>query len=370
MKNQLYILILTITIGQNVMAQCDSISAESVANYTALTIDSLEESDGLRDGPDYNGATLYYPDNGDSNLRCMVLVPGFQATQQSVIPWARYLATRGFASMTIGTNRLGDDPSTRARALIDGMETMRAENERISSPLYQRIDTGTIAVGGWSMGGGGAQLAAKIEPRIKAILAITPWLGRDVSLPSDLEHDSPVLILSGRFDFVAPPAAHANVHYDNTPNTTSKLLFELTSGNHNTALNPMTGDGEIGNIAYAWLNLFLDDNDCYCEMLEVDSLDQNGTASMYETNLKCLSVSTQYTKPSNLNLQVAPNPFADQFAVHFSQGETTSYMIMNVFGQVVLDGVVRAGDRIDLSKFTAGTYLLKVESQVIRVVKN
>ena len=76
--------------------------------------------------------------------------------------------------MTIGTNSLTDFPSVRANALIDGMETIRQENSRQSSPLYQKIDTNNIAVGGWSMGGGGAQLAAKMDPRIKAVLAITP----------------------------------------------------------------------------------------------------------------------------------------------------------------------------------------------------
>ncbi len=42
------------------------------------------------------------------------------------------------------------------------------------------------------MGGGGAQLAAKMDPRIKAVLAITPWLYKYTLSASDLNHNSPV----------------------------------------------------------------------------------------------------------------------------------------------------------------------------------
>ena len=62
--------------------------------------------------------------------------------------------------MTIGTNSIFDQPEDRKDALLDALVTIKDENTRVSSPLYNSIDTNRFALGGWSMGGGGAQLAA------------------------------------------------------------------------------------------------------------------------------------------------------------------------------------------------------------------
>ena len=275
---------------QNAWSQCDAVTVESVSNFTPFAFDSIVESNGLRNGPNYDGATLFFPLNENTNYKSIVLVPGYKAEQESVKRWARYLASRGFISMTIGTNSLTDFPSVRANALIDGMETIRQENSRQSSPLYQKIDTNNIAVGGWSMGGGGAQLAAKMDPRIKAVLAITPWLYKYTLSASDLNHNSPVLIISGEVDATAPVSKHADIHYNYTPSSTNKMLFEFLGGGHNKPLKPLRRKGVLGNVAYAWLKLFLEGNNCYCGILSVDSFDQNSTSSKYLTNLNCSSL--------------------------------------------------------------------------------
>lgn len=285
MKARTILVLLMCAISHYGYAQCKSITVESVSNYTALAIDSLFEVDGLRNGDDYDGATLYYPNNKKKNLKSIVLVPGYKATQRSVSLWARYLAERGYVTMTIGTNVLTDSPALRAKALIDGMETIRQENKRRGSPLFKKIDTKNIAVGGWSMGGGGAQLAAKLDGRIKAVIAIAPWLYTRTLESTDLDHAVPVLILSGQVDPTAPPQSHSDVHYDYTPATTKKMLFEITDGNHSTPLYPSTGNGDVGNVAYAWLGMYLQDNSCYAKMLSANSLNKNSTASKHQTNL-------------------------------------------------------------------------------------
>lgn len=285
MKATTLLVMLMWAISHHGYAQCESITVESVSNYTALAIDSLLEADGLRNGDEYDGATLYFPVNSNKNLKSIVLVPGYKATQKSVRAWALYFAERGYVAMTIGTNVLTDSPALRAKALIDGMETIRQENKRRGSPLFKKIDTENIAVGGWSMGGGGAQLAAKLDGSIKAVIAIAPWLYPRTLESSDLDHAVPVLILSGQVDPTAPPQRHSDVHYDYTPATTKKMLFEITDGNHSTPLFPSTGNGDVGNVAYAWLGMYLQNNSCYAKMLSVNSLNQNSTASKHQTNL-------------------------------------------------------------------------------------
>jgi dienelactone hydrolase len=308
--------------------------------------------------------------NGNSNFKSIVLVPGFQATQSSITNWAKYLASRGFICLTIGTNSLFDNPYLRAAALIDGMETIRQENNRMSSPVYQKIDTGNIAVGGWSMGGGGAQLAAKLEPRIKAVLAIAPWLNQGTLSASDLNHTSPVLIISGQIDPVAPPIFHSDMHYNYTPNTTHKLLFEILGGDHYTPLEPSTGNGDAGNIAYAWLQMYLNTDDCYCRMLGLDSLNQNATASKYLTNLVCAPLSTTTIAKLDLNVRLFPNPVSDEFLIQFSNQNQLEYSIHTISGQQMKYGKVRSGDKIKIEGFANGTYFLILEQQVFKLLKN
>ena len=285
MKARTILVMLMLAISHYGYTQCKSVTVESVSNYTAFAIDSLYETDGLRNGDDYDGATLYFPNKRNKNLKSIVLVPGYKATQRSVSLWAKYFAERGYVAMTIGTNVLTDSPALRAKALIDGIETIRQENKRRGSPLFKKLDTKNIAVGGWSMGGGGAQLAAKLDGSIKAVIAIAPWLYTKTIQPSDLDHAVPVLIISGQVDPTAPPKSHSNVHYDYTPATTKKMLYEITEGNHSTPLFPSAGNGDVGNVGYAWLQMYLNDSGCYSTMLSTNSLNQNSTASKHQTNV-------------------------------------------------------------------------------------
>ena len=54
---------LFLTFGGSFAQTCDSLTLDSIGNPGNYTIGSLTESDGLRVGPDYKGATIYYPTN-------------------------------------------------------------------------------------------------------------------------------------------------------------------------------------------------------------------------------------------------------------------------------------------------------------------
>ena len=362
MKNKLLFLLFFINHFVTI-SQCEDISVELTTNFSPFEISSIIESDGLRNGDNYNDATLYFPINNNENLKSIILVPGYQATQSSVALWAEYLAERGMVSMTIGTNTLNDLPAVRADALIDAMETIRQENERVSSPLYHKIDTNRIAVGGWSMGGGGAQLAAKIDSRIKAVLSITPWLWPNTLSESDLNHNTPVLIISGEVDPIAPNNQHSNVHYNYTPNSTPKLLFEVSGADHNIPLDPLIGKGDLGNVVYAWLQLFLFGDMCYCDLLETDLLDQNLTASNYLTNLNCATLDRTTIKTSDLNFKLNPNPFSNTITINLKADEVGKIEIFSTNG-VLVNTIVANKDItiLDTSNLTKGMYLLRLSS--------
>ena len=362
MKNKLLFLLFFINHFVTI-SQCEDISVELTTNFSPFQISSIIESDGLRNGDDYKDATLYFPINNTENLKSIILVPGYQATQSSVALWAEYLAKRGIVSMTIGTNSLNDLPAIRADALIDAMETIREENERVSSPLYHKIDINNIAVGGWSMGGGGAQLAAKIDSSIKAVLSITPWLWPNTLSELDLNHNTPVLIISGEVDPIAPNNQHSNVHYNYTPNSTPKLLFEVSEADHNIPLDPSIGKGDLGNVAYAWLQLFLYGDMCYCDLLETDLLDQNLTASNYLTNLNCATLDRTTIKTSDLNFKLNPNPFSNTITINLKADEVGKIEIFSTNG-VLVNTIVANKDItiLDTSNLTKGMYLLRLSS--------
>ena len=247
-------------------------------------VETIHESEGLRNGPHYNGATLYYPTNGTEPLASIVIVPGWGFPESSIQGWGPFFASYGIIAMTIGTNNPSNDwPENRAIALLDGIETIKQENNRADSPLNGNIDLNSFAVSGWSMGGGGAQLAAVIDPTLKAVIALCPWLDNWILQPSDLNHSVPTLIFSGEFDTTAPSYLHANIHYNYTPNTTDKLLFEVTNGDHFIANGPDGGNGHVGDRAHIWLKKYLLNDPVDCELL----LEAPSIASQYLTNIEC-----------------------------------------------------------------------------------
>ncbi|MAW21322.1 MAG: triacylglycerol lipase [Flavobacteriales bacterium] len=260
---------------------CDSLLYESITNPGPYSVDYITEPLGIRNGPDYSGSTIFYPLNNNIECASIVLVPGFMNTELSIQNWGPFLASHGIVTMTIGTNSLLDSEFQRKDALLDAIISLKHENNRSSSPLFYRLDTAAIAVGGFSKGGGGAQLAGVDFPDLKAIIALYPWL--DNPSQSDLNHNIPVIIISGQLDAIAPPASHANIHYTYTPNTTNKLKYEVALASHDNVSGPNGGFGEVGKRVFSWLQTYLLNDSCYCPLL----LNPAVTASDYITNISC-----------------------------------------------------------------------------------
>tara|TARA_B100001758_G_scaffold247953_1_gene269046 strand:+ start:37878 stop:38870 length:993 start_codon:yes stop_codon:yes gene_type:complete len=263
---------------------CDSLLYQSIGDPGPYSVDYFTEPLGIRNGPDYSGATIFYPLNSNNKLASIVLVPGFMNTELSVQHWGPFLASHGIVTMTIGTNSLLDSHVQRKDALLDAIVSLKNENNRLASPLFASLDTVYIAVGGFSKGGGGAQLAGVDLPDLKAIVALYPWL--DNPLQSDLNHNIPVIIISGQLDVVAPPVSHADIHYNYTPSTTNKLKYEVAGASHDNISGPLGGFGDVGKKVLSWLKTYLLNDSCYCPLL----LNPAVTASEYITNISCSSI--------------------------------------------------------------------------------
>ncbi|HBL79929.1 MAG TPA: lipase, partial [Aequorivita sp.] len=131
-----------------IFAQCGDVTLESLTNPGPYEVATLTEADGLRNGPDYAGATVYYPTNATPPFASIAIVPGFTALPSSVEEWGPFYASHGIVTIIIGTNSLFDFPEQRATALLDALETMRQENTRSTSPLENQLDVDKFAVSG------------------------------------------------------------------------------------------------------------------------------------------------------------------------------------------------------------------------------
>lgn len=355
-------LLLATSFAPNILfAQCEDVTIESLTNPGPFDVATLTEADGLRNGPNYLGATVYYPTNATPPFMSIAIVPGFSALPSSVEQWGPFYASHGIVTIIIGTNSLFDLPEVRAVALLDALETMRQENTRRTSPLENKLDVDKFAVSGWSMGGGGAQRAAVLDNTIKGVVALCPWLTN----PS-LNHDSPVLIFSGQNDPTAPPAQHADIHYNVTPNTTDKLLFEVKNGNHSVANTPNGGNGAVGKIALSWLKLFVEENDCYCPLLTDELLVDPPAASKVLSSFECELLGIAENK---FDISVYPNP--TQGLINVNIQNAAQYRVYSALGQLLQSGELTQNEKqIDFSNFSKGIYYLRMEQESIKIQKN
>ncbi len=363
MKNLYLVFLLTLisSLFTNVaIAQCEGVTVESLTNPGPFEVETLTEADGIRNGPDYLGATIYYPTNAIPPFASIAIVPGYTALPSSVQAWGPFYASHGIVTIIIGTNSVFDFPEARAIALLDALETIKQENARASSPLEGVLNLDQLAVSGWSMGGGGAQRAAVLDNTIAGVVALCPWLPNP-----QLNHQSPVLIFSGEDDTVAPPSQHADIHYNTTPNTTNKVLFEVANGNHSVANTPNGGGGSVGKIALSWLKLYVEENDCYCPLLTDDLLVNPAAASNVEQDFECelLGVNKQ-----ELAIGLYPNPTNN--IVNLEIREDVHFELISPLGRRLLEGNLTGDNKqIDLSQFPAGMYYLYIEGQINKLIK-
>ena len=362
-KFYIFLLLAVVSFSQSTYfyAQCAEVSATNITNPGPYSVGTLTEANGVRNGPDYNGSTIYYPTNATPPYATVAIVPGFVSAPSTVQDWGPFYASHGIVAIIIGTNSLFDLPEARAIGLLDALETIKQENVRAASPLLGKLNLNKLVVSGWSMGGGGAQRAAVLDNTIKGVIALCPYL-----LAPQLNHSAPLLIFSGQADPTAPPAQHADIHYNATPAATNKLLFEVANGNHSVANFPTGANGSVGKIALSWLRLYVDNNDCYCNLLKNTLLVNNPDASKINQSFACNSVlSVAETKSA---LSVYPNPTKDFINVEVQK--ESAYQLISTTGQTVAKGnVSQAKSKIDVSQLPAGVYFLQLNDQVMKVIK-
>ena len=68
------------------------------------SVETISEQDGLRNGPDYSEALLYYSSEAPTPMPVVVLIPGFTNSISAIQNWGSYLASYGYATFLVNVN--------------------------------------------------------------------------------------------------------------------------------------------------------------------------------------------------------------------------------------------------------------------------
>lgn len=112
------------------------------------------------------------------------------------------------------------------------IDTLIKRNETVNDSLYQKLDTGKIAVAGVSLGGMTSTLVSfhpqVVDPRIKAVISIAG--PSKMFTPDFFRHQqTPFMMIAGTADAILPYAAHAAPITEKYPGST---LVSLTDASH------------------------------------------------------------------------------------------------------------------------------------------
>jgi dienelactone hydrolase len=229
----------------------------------------------------YGGGTIHYPTDATPPFGAVAVCPGFVAAQSSIQSWGPFLASHGIVTITIDTLTPLDVVDQRADELMDALASIKSENARSGGPLFNKIDTMRMGVMGWSMGGGGTWLAASMHSELRSAVSfaghIATALNQDVTT-----NKVPTLLLAGSADNLILGGGMSQPVYDEIPESTPKMVWEVAGAGHDVANSPSNSGGAIGRYGLSWQKVFLEGDVRYRKFL----LEMAPNASYFKTNVK------------------------------------------------------------------------------------
>ncbi|TDV57143.1 alpha/beta hydrolase family protein [Actinophytocola oryzae] len=203
----------------------------------------------------FGGGTIYYPTTtAEGTFGAVAISPGFTATQSSISWFGPRLASFGFVVFTIDTNSTLDQPSSRGDQLLAALDYLTDR-----SSVRTRVDASRLAVAGHSMGGGGTLAAAAEDGTLKAGVPLAPY-NTDKTWS---EVRTPMLIMGGQSDTVAPVSSHSIPFY-NSLGSTEKGYLELRGASH---FFPNSANTTVAKYMISWLKRWVDDDTRYDQFL-------------------------------------------------------------------------------------------------------
>ncbi len=229
----------------------------------------------------YGGGTIHYPVGATPPFAAVAVCPGFVSAQSSIQSWGPFLASHGIVTLTIDTATPLDPVDSRVEELMDALASIKSENMRMASPLFNKIDTSRLGVMGWSMGGGATWLAASMNSTLKSAVSfaghIATALNQDVS-----KNTVPTLLMAGQNDTAILGGGMSQPVYTMIPESTPKMVWEVSGAGHDVANSPSGTGGAIGRYGLSWQKVYLEGDMRYKKFL----LEMPPSSSYFKTNLK------------------------------------------------------------------------------------
>uniref|UniRef100_A0AAN0NPD1 GlacPETase n=1 Tax=Pseudomonas TaxID=286 RepID=A0AAN0NPD1_9PSED len=217
----------------------------------------------------YASARVTYPCTlSKAAYPATTLTGGFSNTKEQMTWLSEHLSSHGYIVITITPRNIFGAPTGWESAHKAGIAKLRSERSRRASPLYNKLDPSKFALTGFSMGGGGALLAAAdLGSQVKVAVPMAPFLGSNN--PNYSAITAKVLIQAGANDTVANPSTVAS-YYQSLPTGISRALTTFRSASHLDWIN--TGNtnrqARLKTLVTSWLKVYLDGNSDYATYLD------------------------------------------------------------------------------------------------------
>jgi len=216
------------------------------------------------DAVGYGGGTISYPAGaGEGPFGVVAVTPGYYGVRYSMSWLGPRLASHGFVVIVIDTLKRDDNAQQRAQQLVAALDQVELLGNTPGHAIHGVVDGYRRAVMGHSYGGGGALLAGREHPSLKAVVPLAPYFEQ----PSFPTLDVPTLVVGCELDAVAPVDRLAIPIYESIPVSVDKGYLELAGGNHLCVETPNGNKAVQGKYAVAWMKRFVDDDTRYSRFL-------------------------------------------------------------------------------------------------------
>ena len=227
--------------------------ADSVCSYTS----------GLSSW-DYSSARVTYPCNlNKSTYPATTLTGGYSNTKEDMTWLANHLTSHGYIVIAITPNNIFGTPQVWETAHKGGIAKLKSENTRSASPIYKKVATNKLGIAGFSMGGGGALLAAAdLKKDIVTAIPLAPYLG--FNSPDYSSISAKTLIQAGANDSVAYPSVVAS-YYQSLPTNLTRALTTFRGASHLDWINSGsdTQHARFKTLITSWMKVYLDNDSAY-----------------------------------------------------------------------------------------------------------
>lgn len=218
----------------------------------------------------YASARVSYPCGLRHRAPAVTVTGGLTNIKEQMYWLSDHLTSHGFIVITITPYNVLGTPPVWEDAHKAGFAELLSEDRTWWSPIRGRVDRNRMGMVGYSMGGGGALLAASdMGGQVKSVIGMSPFL--DTQQPDYERISAATLMLGGSLDFVSTPDS-VRSYFQRLPADTAKAIGILRGLNHLDWANLIGGGGTMKNrgriLMTAWLKLQLNGDSSVADVFD------------------------------------------------------------------------------------------------------